>query len=96
MRLIYSESAIADLVRLRAFVAEKDPSAAARAAELLVRLEHLSVFPELGRSVAHAPQPHALRDVTFGKYLVRYSLHAGSVIVLRVWHQLEDRAPPLS
>lgn len=92
MRLVYSEEAVSDLVRLRAFIAEKDPSAAARvAAELIARIEDLCLFPEMGRGVAHAPQPDVLRDVVFGKYVVRYSLHAGAVIVLRIWHHFEDR-----
>ena len=42
MRLAFSENAVADLVRLREFIAEKDPLAAARvAAELLSRIENL-------------------------------------------------------
>ncbi|MGH8855201.1 MAG: type II toxin-antitoxin system RelE/ParE family toxin, partial [Telluria sp.] len=52
MRLVYSEEAVADLVRLRAFIAEKDPSAAARvAAELIARIENLRLFPTMGRAV---------------------------------------------
>ena len=52
MRLVYSEEAVTDLVRLRAFIAEKDSLAAARvAAELIARIENLRLFPTMGRLV---------------------------------------------
>ena len=92
MRLVYSEDAVADLVRLRSFIAEKDPAAAARvAADLIARAEHLGQFPNLGRSVIQAPEADVVRDAVFGNYVVRYSVHAEAVIVLRIWHHYEDR-----
>lgn len=92
MRLVYSEQAVADLVRLRAFIEEKDPSAAARvAADLIGRIENLQLFPLMGHSVTEAPQPDVVRDMVFGHYLVRYSVHATALIVLRIWHHYEDR-----
>lgn len=46
MRLIYSAEALDDLVRLRDFIAEHNPQAAARIAQqLLQRIEHLRNFP---------------------------------------------------
>ncbi len=46
MKLVYSAEAVQDLVRLREFIAEKDPTAAARvAAELVARIETLCLFP---------------------------------------------------
>lgn len=92
MRLVYSEEAVSDLVRLRAFIAEKDPSAAARvAAELITRVENIRLFPELGRSVALAPEPNVVRDAVFGKYIVRYAAHAEAIVILRIWHHYESR-----
>ena len=92
MRLVYSENAVADLVRLREFIAEKDPLAAARvAAELLFRIENLCLFPEMGRPVALAPNPKVIRDAVFGKYIIRYSAHTETVVILRIWHHNEDR-----
>ncbi len=91
MRLAFSENAVADLVRLREFIAEKDPLAAARvAAELLSRIENLCLFPEMGRSVELAPSPKAIRDAVFGKYIIRYSAHTETVVIL-IWHHNEDR-----
>lgn len=92
MKLVYSEEAVADLVRLRAFIAEKDPSAAARvAAELITRVENIRLFPEIGRSVSHAPEPEVVRDAVFGKYVVRYTTHSEAIVILRIWHHYENR-----
>ena len=92
MRLAYSENAVADLVRLREFIAENDPLAAARiAAELLSRIENLGLYPEMGRAVELAPSPKAIRDAVFGKYIVRYSAHTETIVILRIWHHNEDR-----
>lgn len=95
MKLVYSENAVTDLVRLREFIAEHDPLAAARiAAELVSRIEKLCLFPEMGRAVDLAPPPKAIRDAIFGNYIIRYSAHAEAVVILRIWHHNEDRAKP--
>lgn len=92
MRLIYSAEAVADLVRLRHFIAEKDPSAAARTAEnLIARMENLCRFPLMGRSIDRAPESGTLREMIFGNYVVRYSIHADDVAILRIWHHFEKR-----
>lgn len=91
MKLAYSAEAVRDLMRLRRFIAEKDPAAAVRiAAELIARIEQLLVFPDMGRPVMQSPQPGAIRDFVFGAYVVRYSLHASTLVILRIWHQLEQ------
>lgn len=92
MRLVYSQDAISDLVRLRAFIAEKNPAATTQIGQgLLERLNSLRIFPLLGKPVALAPDPQSIRDAIFGKYLVRYSVHESALIVLRIWHHFEDR-----
>jgi plasmid stabilization system protein ParE len=92
MKLAYSEEAVADLVRLRAFIAEKDPSAAARTASTLIaRIENLRLFPTMGRAVELAPDPKAIRDAIFGKYVIRYTRHPEAIVILRIWHHYEDR-----
>ncbi len=91
MRLVYSQEAVADLVRLRAFIANNDPTAAARiAADLVTRIEGLCAFPEMGRSVSQAPEPESIRDFIFGKYVVRYAAHANALVILRIWHHYES------
>lgn len=91
MKLVYSQDAVGDLVRLRAFIAENDQTAAARiAAELVARIDGLRAFPEMGRSVSHAPAPDSVRDFIFGKYVVRYTVHQTALVVLRIWHHYEN------
>lgn len=94
MKLVYSVEAVADLVRLRKFIASHDPSAAARVAgELVTRMDHLRQFPQMGRSVLQAPDPNVMRDAFFGRYVVRYTIHSTSIVVLRIWHYFEGRSP---
>jgi len=88
--LVYTDEAIADLKRLREFVALHNPSAAGRiATELVSKIELLPDFPRMGAPVELAPVPDSVRDMLFGKYVVRYSVHVSAIIILRVWHELE-------
>lgn len=90
MKLVYTYEAIQDLKCLREFIAVHNPSAAARvAAELVGKIELLTDFPRMGTPVEMAPIPDSVRDMVFGKYVVRYSVHASAIIILRVWHELE-------
>lgn len=90
MKLVYTGEAIDDLKRLREFIAEHNPLAAARVATALVsKIELLPDFPKMGTPVEMAPVPDSVRDMVFGQYVVRYSVHASAIIILRVWHGLE-------
>lgn len=90
MKLVYTDEAIEDLKRLREFIAVHNPSAAARiAAEVVSKIELLPDFPKMGTPVEMAPLPDSIRDMIFGKYVVRYSVHVSAIIILRVWHELE-------
>jgi len=90
--IIYTQETIADLQRLREFIAEKNPSAAQRIArELISRINQLQQMPMMGRPVASAPDPEVIRDMVFGKYTVRYAMHAQTLAILRVWHHYKNR-----
>lgn len=90
MKLVYTDEAIDDLKRLREFIAVHNPTAATRiASELVGKIELLPDFPKLGTPVEMAPVPDSVRDMIFGKYVVRYSVHASTIIILRVWYSLE-------
>lgn len=90
MKLVYTDDAVEDLKRLREFIAANNPPAASRVARELVRkIELLPEFPEMGSPVEMAPDPNSIRDMVFGRYVVRYSLHSSAVIILRIWHELE-------
>ncbi len=92
MRLVYTKNAVEDLSRLRSFMAERNPQAAGRAArDLLLQMEKLMDFPKIGKPVEMAPDPSSLRDLIFGPYRIRYSLHKDMVIILAVWHSREGK-----
>lgn len=94
MKLVVSQAALADLQRLRDFLIETNPDAAARAVSAIaVAIDSLDLFPDRGR-----PSPTAgLRElvVPFGQsaYLIRYAhdLAHDECIILRVWHARESR-----
>ena len=92
MRLVYSEPALDDLIRLREFIEEHDPAAARRiAVDLLSRIEKLCEFPDMGRAVAQAPVVDSARDFIVGNYIVRYATHLELLVILRIWHHYENR-----
>jgi toxin ParE1/3/4 len=90
MRLIFSRAAVHDLIRLREFIAKHNPDAAKRVSQRLRgAINGLVNNPQIGR-----PVPDLLgeiRDLIFGKYLVRYEVRTNSLYVLRIWHGKEDR-----
>lgn len=86
----FSPEAIDDLVRLREFIEEKNPAAAQRIAnDLLLGLEKLKVFPEIGLKVERAFEPQRIRDLFVDDYTVRYLVGDGEIVVLRLWHGKE-------
>lgn len=92
MKLVYTKEAIADLERLRDFIAEHNSSAAARiGSQLIQRMQLLCSFPYIGKAVKQAPDPEAIRDMIFDTYIVRYIVTDKIIAILRIWHHLEDR-----
>ena len=92
MKLIYAEPALEDLKRLKDFIDQKNADAAMRVTEELVeRIEKLLIFPQMGKPVVLAPDPNVIRDMVFGKYIVRYAYRSEVVAILRIWHHAEQR-----
>ena len=92
MKLLYTEQAIADLRRLRAFITKWNPQAASCIGKDLVeRIKTLRRFPEMGTPVSEAPDPKLIRDFVFDRYVVRYAVYAEAAFILRIWHHREDR-----
>jgi plasmid stabilization system protein ParE len=90
VKLVYTADAITDLKRLRQFIAQHNPTADNKiAAALIEKIGLLPEFPHIGMAVELAPVPDSVRDMIFGNYVVRYSVHATVIIILRVWHSLE-------
>ncbi len=91
MNLRFAPEAVEDLVRLRTFIEEKNPTAAQRiATDLLLGMEKLKVFPEIGLRVERAFEPQRIRDLFVGNYTVRYLIGDGEIVVLRIWHGKEN------
>lgn len=92
MKLIYSNEALDDLIRLREFIAQENPKAARHISATLVQgIKNLVDFPLLGKEVPQAPNPKIIRDLILGKYVVRYLILSESISILRVWHHRENR-----
>ena len=92
MKLSYSREAIGDLIRLREFIATKNPKAAQKIAKTIRKgISQLKTFPYLGVEVEQAPNPEMVRDLIIGNYIVRYLIHAEKIYILRVWHYKEER-----
>ena len=90
MRLIFSRAAVLDLVRLREFIAKHNPDAAKRVSRRLRgAIKGLVNNPQIGRPVPDLPGE--IRELIFGKYVVRYEVRTNSLYVLRLWHAKEDR-----
>ena len=92
MKLSYSREAISDLIRLREFIASKNPDAAQKIAKSIRKgIAQLKTFPYLGVEVELAPDPEMIRDLIIGNYIARYLIHQKQVYILRVWHHKEER-----
>ena len=90
MKIRYTPEAIRDLGRLREFIEIKNPVAAHRVAkQLLLGIDKLKVFPQMGVQVLRAPQPEMVRDLFIGNYTVRYLIAREELIILRLWHGKE-------
>jgi plasmid stabilization system protein ParE len=92
-RVIFSEAALEDLVRLREFLASRSPEAAEKAkSQVLHGLKSLAQFPESNKPVNNMPHQREL-VIKFGArgYVARYRYErGGDVVVLRLRHQRED------
>ena len=98
MKLVFTRLAHKDLVRLRQFIAEHEPTAAARAANRINTVaELLKDQPLLGRPVSTptGETRHDIREfpLTFGSggYVFRYQVLRNQIRILRIWHTREER-----
>jgi plasmid stabilization system protein ParE len=98
LKVVFTRLAHQDLVRLRQFIAEHAPNAAARAAKRIKTVAQLLTDqPLVGRPV-DAPNGAARNDIrelplTFGSggYVLRYQVLQKQIRVLRIWHAREER-----
>ncbi|NOQ45844.1 MAG: type II toxin-antitoxin system RelE/ParE family toxin [Desulfobulbaceae bacterium] len=90
MKLQFSRAAVNDLIRLREFIAEHNPTAAQRISKRLRgAIQNLVDTPRIGRPVEN--MAGETRELIFGRYVVRYEVRGNTLYILRVWHGKEDR-----
>jgi len=94
VKLIVAPEAAADLKRLRAFLADKNPTAAQRAAGALINaIQSLDTFPDRGRPTTIEGVRELIVPFGNSAYVLRYAHlpDVEEVIVLRIWHGREQR-----
>lgn len=88
MKLQFTQSAQRDLVRLREFIAEVNPSAAVRVSQRLKKfIQRINDQPEMGVNVENIP---GVQDLVAGDYIVRYMVLEQDIYILRIWHGKEE------
>lgn len=88
----YSPGAIRDLQRLREFLQPRNPAAAKRAGEAIMKaLQVLRHQPHIGRPVEDLPEEHREWPIGFGDsgYVARYRIAHDALVILAVRHQKE-------
>ena len=95
-QIIYAPKALEDLIRLRAFLQNKNPDAAKRAvAAIKLAIRGSAIYPERFRPVLDMPH---YREILIGfgasGYVARFRHEpGGNIIIVRIKHQLEDAFP---
>jgi len=95
-RVIYASGAILDLQRLREFLRPKNPAAAKRAGETIMRaVKVLGHQPQIGRPVVDMSEHYREWLIDFGDsgYVARYRIDGETVVILAVRHQKEVGFP---
>lgn len=92
-QIVWLPEALEDTERLRLFLEDKNPKAAARAGQVLqdgVKL--LASFPEIGRPMNDGTDRREL-FLPFGSggYVLRYITDQQTVVIVRAWHSKEKR-----
>ena len=90
--LIWSPAAQVDLIRLRQFIESHNPEAARNAAQSLKKAANL-IIQHPGIGVRLEGRQDRELFVSFGKrgYVIRYRLADKAIVILKVWHSLEER-----
>jgi toxin ParE1/3/4 len=90
MRIIWSETAIANLVEIREYIEQDKPEAARRLAQrILDSVERLAKHPHLGHP---GREPETRELIVAGTpYIIPYQIHRGHLAILAVLHAAKDR-----
>jgi len=90
MQIVWSETAIANLISIRKYIEQDKPVAARRLAQrILESVERLAEHPHLGRP-GHEPGTREL-IVASTPYIIPYRVYRGRVCMLAVLHAAQDK-----
>lgn len=91
MKIQWSFSAWADADRLHAFMAQHDLDEADAVVERLIAAPStLLDFPRRGARLGEF-DPREVRELRTGRYVLRYEVAQGELVVLRLFHARENR-----
>lgn len=88
MRVIFSDTAKADMAEIVRYIARDKPQAARKwAASIRKSARRLSTFPQLGRVVPEYGD-EKIREIIKGPYRVIYKIDEGkkTIVILTVYH----------
>lgn len=96
--LVWLDSAVEDVARLREFIAKENPKAAKRAAEVIKNtVQNLIDFPDIGKPVQDLPYYRDL-FIRFGAsgYFLRYRVHTDIIYIVHVrnYRELAYKSEP--
>jgi len=89
--IVWLDSAVNDVVRLREFIAKENPTAAKKAAEAIQdAAKRLMEVPSIGKPVNDLPQYRdLLTRFGAGGYVLRYRVHAETIYIVHIRHYRE-------
>lgn len=91
MKIVWTDKALQDVVRLYEFLSPVNPNAAAKIVQNLVTTAgRLVRFPRLGERL-DLYDPREVRRIFAGQYEIRYELAQETIFILRLWHGRERR-----
>ena len=91
MRIVWSATAIANVIAIRQYVEQDKPEAARRLAKrILQSVERLAGDPYLGYP---GREPETRELIVAGTpYIISYQVHRGRLAILAVLHAAQDRS----
>jgi toxin ParE1/3/4 len=89
--IVWLESAVNDVVRLRDFIAKENPNAAKKAAEAIKEaVQRLIEMPSIGKPVKDLPlYGDLLTRFGAGGYAMRYRAYSEAIYIVHVRHYRE-------
>jgi toxin ParE1/3/4 len=97
-RIVWSETALADLRDLVRYIARDDPQVARRFGDLIItKVQSLKTFPRIGRIVPEFRNDR-LRELITAPFRIVYEIddETSTLAILRIWHGARGNLEQLS